>query len=272
MLSLAAGRFDEAELAAERARALGDSGDTLLDAGVYGLQMFAIRREQGRLAEVLPLMRALSTHSGDQPVWRPGLTALYAELGMFDESRRELTVLGPDGFAAVPRDSVWPACLTFLAEACIACGAAEHAATLLDELDGFAGRNLMVAMTICFGPADRLRGGLAHLLGRDDEAEQHFRAAMVLADRSASPVWRAHVQHDWSVRRGGDRRRGDGQLASLTRHRRPPRPSGCRRWPSRPRALIEHAVPAPVVPVTYDGMSRARARRAEPDRRGLLEP
>jgi hypothetical protein len=41
---------------------------------------------------------------------------------MIDEARRELEALAPGGFAVVPRDSVWPGCLTFLAEACIACG------------------------------------------------------------------------------------------------------------------------------------------------------
>ncbi len=98
----------------------------------------------------------------------------------------------------MPRDSVWPACLTFLAEACIACRDEHHAGTLLRELDAYAGRNLMVAMTTCFGPADRLRGGLAGLLGLTAEAESHFRAALALADRSASPVWSAHVRHDWA--------------------------------------------------------------------------
>ena len=70
-----------------QAHALGDSSETVYDAGVYGLQMFAIRREQGRLAEVLPVMRMLSAQEEDQGVWRPGLTALYAELGMLDEAR-----------------------------------------------------------------------------------------------------------------------------------------------------------------------------------------
>ena len=254
LLALAAGRFDEAELAAEQAHALGDSSDTLFDVGVYGLQMFAIRREQGRLAEVLPLMRVLSTRDDDHPIWRPGLTALYAELGMFEESRRELDVLSPDEFAAVPRDSVWPACLTFLAEACIACRATEHATTLLRELDRFAGRNLMVAMTICFGPADRLRGGLAHLLGRDDEAEQHFRAAMALADRSASPVWRAHVQHDWSVLAAAT---GDTAVASsLAREAHVTAMTlGMSTLAAHAASLLEHAVPVPAALATYDGMS-----------------
>ena len=98
----------------------------------------------------------LAARSGEQSLWRPGLAVLYAELGMIEESRTGARRLGPGGFASVPRDSVWPACLTFLAEACIACGADEHAAVLLHELDALAGRNLMVGMTICFGPADRL--------------------------------------------------------------------------------------------------------------------
>ena len=254
LLALVAGRFDEAELAAEQAHALGDSSDTLFDVGVYGLQMFAIRREQGRLAEVLPLMRALSARGDDHPVWRPGLTALYAELGMLEESRRELEVLSPDEFAAVPRDSVWPACLTFLAEACIACRAVEHATALLRELDRYAGRNLMVAMTICFGPADRLRGGLAHLLGRDDEAEQHFRAAMVLADRSASPVWRAHVQHDWSVLAAAT---GDtARASSLAREALATAAAlGMSTLAAHAALLIDHVVPATAVSPTHDGMS-----------------
>ena len=82
----------------------------------------------------------------------------------------------------------------------------------------------MVGMTICFGPADRLRGGLAELLGSIGEAESHFRAAMALADRSASPVWRAQVQHDWALPgrwRNGVCGTGDGRQA-LRR----------RRWPS----------------------------------------
>jgi ATP/maltotriose-dependent transcriptional regulator MalT len=258
LLALAGGRFDEAEAAAERARDLGDSSDTVFDAGVYGLQMFAIRREQGRLAEVLPLMRMLSARADDdQQVWRPGLTSLYAELGMLDESRRELEALAPNDFAAVPRDSAWPACLTFLAEACVACGAREHARTLLRELDLYGGRNLMVAMTICFGPADRLRGGLAHLLGFKDLADEYFRAAMTLADNSSSPVWRAHVQHDWAVlaadNNDADRARSLAQLADATATT-----LGMAALAARTSALLarlEEVVPAAQV-VAFDGLSQ----------------
>jgi DNA-binding CsgD family transcriptional regulator len=135
----------------------------------------------------------------DEPsVWRPGLAVLLAEVGMLEEARRELDAMSPGGFAAIARDSVWPACVTFLAEACIACRAVEHADTLLQELDRFAGQTLMVAMSACFGPADRLRGAVCRILGRHDEARGHFVAALELCDRSGSPVWRARTLADWA--------------------------------------------------------------------------
>jgi DNA-binding CsgD family transcriptional regulator/tetratricopeptide (TPR) repeat protein len=255
VLALAVGRFDEAEAAAEEAHTLGDSSDTVFDAGVYGLQMFAIRREQGRLAEVLPLMRLLSARDDDgQRLWRPGLTALYAELGMLDESRRELEVLAPHGFAAVPRDSVWPACLTFLAEACVACGAQQHARVLMRELDLYAGRNLMVAMTICFGPADRLRGGLAHLLGFHDLANEYFRAAMTLADHSSSPVWRAHVQHDWAVLAADNGDVGDARVLAEQAHATAT-VLGMSTLAERAAALLARLNAPSASVTTYDGLS-----------------
>ena len=49
------------------------------------------------------------------------------------------------------------------------------------ELDAFARQTMQVGFTVNLGPADRLRGNLAALLGRRADAEQHFTAAMELA-------------------------------------------------------------------------------------------
>jgi DNA-binding CsgD family transcriptional regulator len=106
--------------------------------------------------------------------------------------------LAPDRFAAVARDAVWPACVTFLAETCHALRDVPRAEVLYDELARFAHLNLMAGMTVCFGPADRLLGGLAELLGRPGTADEHFATALALAERSHSPVWTAEVQHDWA--------------------------------------------------------------------------
>jgi DNA-binding CsgD family transcriptional regulator len=197
VLALAACDFAAAEAAAERAQAMGAADEAPYDAGVYGLQMYAIRRAQGRLREVAPVLRVVAATTDPPPMWRPGLAALYAELGMREEARAAFEALAPDRFAAVPRDAVWPACLTFLAETCIALGDRDRASVLFDELAPFANRNLMAGMTICFGPADRLLGGLGVLLRRPD-IDEHFAVALDLAERSGSPLWIAEVQYDWA--------------------------------------------------------------------------
>ena len=72
---------------------------TPFDAGVYGLQMFALRREQGRLGEVAPVLELVAPRQVDQPLWRPGLAALYSDLDMLDaageSSRRSPPTASP---------------------------------------------------------------------------------------------------------------------------------------------------------------------------------
>jgi class 3 adenylate cyclase/DNA-binding CsgD family transcriptional regulator len=219
LFALAAGDLDGAEAAAERARAKGESDDSPYDAGVYGLQMYAIRRAQGRLAEVAPLMRLVTRVSDSPATWRPGLAALYGELDMVDDARAVFEELAADGFAAVPRDSIWPASLSFLAEACLALNDRSRADVLHGELTGFSGLNLLAGMTVCFGPADRLLGGLAALLDRPADADEHFRVALDLAERCRSPLWTAEVRYDWAValaRRDPHRARELGSQAIAT--------------------------------------------------------
>ena len=73
--------------------------------GVHGIQMFGIRREQGRLAELAPVVRVLAaTASGG--AWAPGLAAVLADLGMHDEARRELARIRADGLEPSTRVAV----------------------------------------------------------------------------------------------------------------------------------------------------------------------
>ncbi len=202
LLALLAGRFDEAERRANETYERGLSIGIESAQGVYGVHMYAVRREQGRLREVAPIMRSAAKLDPNEPVWRPGLAALYAEIGMLDDARHEFASMAPGRFEAVPRDSMWPCSLTFLAEVCVALGDLDQAQVLYDELQPFRGLTMMAAFTMNFGPAERLMGGLAVLLGRRAEAEHHFQAALELADLSGSPVWIARTQLEWATALG----------------------------------------------------------------------
>ena len=203
-LALAAGRFEDAERAAERALALSEEHSDTDAAGVYGLHMFAIRRAQGRLGEVRAVLEAVSKQPDRRGVWRPGVAVLYAELGMAEEARRAFEELATDGFASVPRDAVWPGCASFLAEVCIALRDKDRAAVLYRESAHLAGHNVMVGLSVCLGPADRWLGGLAALSGRSADANAHFESAMRLAPPGDADAWRAQCQYEWAIVRAAD--------------------------------------------------------------------
>ena len=66
--------------------------------GVYGIQMFSIRREQGRLAEVAPVVKRLIADNPDETAWLPGFALIAADLGFEEPARRRLRRACRDGF------------------------------------------------------------------------------------------------------------------------------------------------------------------------------
>jgi class 3 adenylate cyclase/DNA-binding CsgD family transcriptional regulator len=194
MLALARGRFAEAEQHAAEVDRLGDIDQDVNDGGVYGQLMFAIRREQGRVEEMRPVIAVLAETDVARTTWGPGLACLYAELGLLDEARSVIDALAPDDFGAIARDVVRPAALGYIAEAAIATGDATHAEALLEGLSAFDGHVLTAGFSVCLGPADRLRAGLLSLVGRHDDADAALSAARKLAAAGRAVVWAARVE------------------------------------------------------------------------------
>ena len=93
------GRFADAEQLADEASELASTLSGVDVSGVYGVQMFSLRREQGRLDEMRPIVEAVARFDRAQAAWRPGLAAVYAELGLLDEARAELKLLVTPGLA-----------------------------------------------------------------------------------------------------------------------------------------------------------------------------
>jgi DNA-binding CsgD family transcriptional regulator len=226
MLAIGEGRFADAEALASEAD---DIGRTLTNAspGGYGVQLFAIRREQGRLGEALPVVEAVTRLGRSGAAWRPALAVMYAELGLLDEARAELDVLVADRLAAVSRDALWLGALSYLSDACRATGHRAGAAAVYDELIAWRGLVVEVGhLLAAHGAVDRYLGQLAAVLGHEREAEIHFDSALRLDTASRMPVWLAHTQLEYGlVLAGRDRpadvRRGRELLeACLTAARR----------------------------------------------------
>jgi len=194
LLALGEGRFVDAEGFAEAADAL---TQTLSDAppGGYGVQLFSIRREQGRLDEARPVVEAVARLDQQRGAWRPALAVMYAELGLVEEAAAELAVLTADRLAAVPRDALWVGALSYLADACRLVGDKQAAAAVYDEMVAWRGLVVQVGYLLAaHGAVDRYLGELAAVLGWEREAEIHFEAALRLDDSTGMAVWSAHSQ------------------------------------------------------------------------------
>jgi class 3 adenylate cyclase/DNA-binding CsgD family transcriptional regulator len=193
VLALHDGRFGDAEAAAEQ----GARWAELLPnaAGGYGVQMFSIRREQGRLEEVRPFVEVVASAPQGVMAWRPGLAALYAELGLVDDARGLLDDIVEDDLATVPRDSLWAGSLSYLADACVATGHATAAAIVYRNLLPYSGLSANASGIAAYGAVDRYLGELADLLARPTDAARHLENALRFDERTGSPTWTAHSQH-----------------------------------------------------------------------------
>lgn len=204
--AILAGRFELAESLAQETLEAGQKLSVENAEGVMGVQMFTIRREQGRLQEIAPLVKHFVSEHGANAAWRPGLALIYAEIGQPEEARAEFERLAADNFSSMPRDSLWQTCLSYLAEVCGELRDAERAKVLYDLLLPYSELTVVVGNAIvCLGATSRFLGQLATTLEHWDDAETHFRQALALDKGMDAKPWIAHTQYQYAgmlLRRG----------------------------------------------------------------------
>jgi DNA-binding CsgD family transcriptional regulator len=196
-LALCDGDLAEAEAAALRSHEWSRLLTGRDASGVYGIQMFGLRREQGRLAELAPVVRLLAAEQRGSS-WGPGLAAVLAGLGMEAEAREELARIRADGLEPL-RESLWLGALTYMTDACSLVGDAETAALLYPVLEPLGGTNVQIGhLVACYGAADRYLGMLATVLGDWERAERHFEAALALNTALGARTWVAHTSLEYA--------------------------------------------------------------------------
>jgi hypothetical protein len=124
------GRFEEAEQLVHEAFALGQRAQSSNAFLVFALQLFQLRRDQGRLDEVEPAVRDVAERYPALPALRCGLAFLYGELGREVEARVEFERLAARNFSDLPRDANWLAALDMLTHVCVFLGDAVRARVL----------------------------------------------------------------------------------------------------------------------------------------------
>jgi hypothetical protein len=124
---------------------------------------------------------------------RGGYTWVIAGRGETERARKELHAV-----MALPHafDANWLSLQAECAEASILLRDATHAATLYERLLPYAGRPVTAGRCVCsYGAADRVLGGLAHLLDRHDDAVRHLQDAVRINTALGCSVWRQHSEN-----------------------------------------------------------------------------
>jgi class 3 adenylate cyclase/tetratricopeptide (TPR) repeat protein len=151
--------------------------------GIYGMQMFTIRREQGRLKEMAPVVKRFLAEHSEESMWRPGFMLIASDLGFHPEARRQFETLAESDFA-LPADAKRPITLSYIAEACADLGDAQRAEKLYELLWPHRDTAILAPpTTVCAGAAAHYLGLLAGTMGEWQKAEAHFEAAQAMNEK-----------------------------------------------------------------------------------------
>jgi tetratricopeptide (TPR) repeat protein len=175
-----------------------DIGQPEAPTNSLGLHLFAIRREQGRADELMPLVQTTIERFPDEPAWQAAAALIHLEAGNVAEARALYSPLTVDLSSVLSQTSFFAITLAALAEDCVALDDSEHAGEIYRLLADHAGQVLGQNWSIYIGSADRLLGNLQSTLCEWRTAEPHFLRALQMHERLGSPPWLARTQWDYA--------------------------------------------------------------------------
>ncbi|MET8947229.1 BTAD domain-containing putative transcriptional regulator [Streptomyces sp. NPDC004542] len=185
MLAMAQGRFEEAEQELGAAVADLRAAGAVDLSGLAGLAVGCIRLQQGRLAEVLPMILAVWEQ------YQPHNEALTA-LALLAADRPKEAGEVFDRRAPLLRDFAYPILAGLRGAAAIAFDDREAAAEVYTDLlplQGLAGG--ASSLSIVYRPVAQTLGDLARFLGSPARARRHYLDAVRVAAAWESPHWEA---------------------------------------------------------------------------------
>jgi hypothetical protein len=215
MRALLDGRLAEAEPLIAAMLAAGAHADPLNTQVRYVSQMFVLRREQGRLAEVADAVLALAAAVPAMPSVRAAAALAALETGREGEARTHFEFLARDDFASLPRDVTWAGAMAQLARVCAALSDARRAGLLYELLLPDAERNLVIGfICACEGSAGCFLGMLAAVQERYADAALHFEAGLAMNARMGARPALAHAQREYAAMLLRRNAPGDGARAA----------------------------------------------------------
>jgi tetratricopeptide (TPR) repeat protein len=174
-----AGRFEEAERTAHASVRLAEHARAPEARMHLTAQLLAIRREQGRLDELLPAIECFASDEPTAAAWRSLLPLAHLDGGdrSLAEEVYERAIEG-GGPETMPRTMLWLTAAAALAEAATELGDVARSARLHAALEPYADHLIQWGFTGNAGSVHRVLGRTAAVAGWHDRAQDHFEAAL----------------------------------------------------------------------------------------------
>jgi len=156
------------------------------------------RWEENRLEEILPALNLLISDNPTIIAWRCVLAFCLSELA-HREAREVFESLVDFGFVNIPQNETWSIAMSMLSIASDNAGDSERANDLYELLLPGKMHFIIVGYGVMsFGSRARELGNLASLMGRFEEAEEHFELAISQNRRTGAAPWVARSQYDFA--------------------------------------------------------------------------
>ncbi|MDP2710924.1 MAG: AAA family ATPase [Solirubrobacteraceae bacterium] len=194
--ALLQGRLRDAERFADQAFTVGRGVQAQNAEQLHVVQRFALRAEQGRLAEIEGVLEEFARRYPAIPVWRAADAFVLSVLGRMEQARRGFEALtggGPGGgigigagagIGGMPRDGEWLATVALLVRTGARLGDARRCAELGLLLAPYVDRAVIAGRgALCLGPVARFAGLAAATAGHPAEAAVLLEQALATARR-----------------------------------------------------------------------------------------
>ena len=195
-LAIIQGDTDLAEREATKALEIGTESGQPDAEFIYGGQIMIVHHQRGSLDSLSPLIEDMASSTPNTSGVLSGALAVASLEGdRPDEARARLEAFAADDYE-LEMNPVWITGMAFYAEAAIGLGDPAFAAPLFERLEPWA--HLWADNGATAGnPICHYLGGLAALLGRDDDADEYLRRSAELCENAGAQFFLAQTQLLW---------------------------------------------------------------------------